>query len=122
MSLNAEDERICRYCFEGEEEGSLISPCKCSGGQKFVHMACLRRWQRGVLVSQPTHPAFYEDDVRHHRCNVCLSDYTCPPPSRGELMESFTGPELAALLEPGCVIASHDQFSSHLKVLHVFGH
>ena len=24
-----------------------------------------------VLVSQPTHPAFYSDDVRHHECNVC---------------------------------------------------
>ena len=34
-------------------------------------MSCLRRWRRMVLVSQPTHPAFHEDDVRHHECNVC---------------------------------------------------
>lgn len=27
-----EDEKICRYCFDGEESGELISPCKCTGG------------------------------------------------------------------------------------------
>eukprot|EP00964_Phaeocystis_antarctica_P096157 scaffold62516_cov58-Phaeocystis_antarctica.AAC.4 len=66
-----EDEVLCRYCFEGPEAGELLSPCKCKGGQKWVHLSCLRRWQRMVLVSQPTHPAFYERDPRHHECNVC---------------------------------------------------
>ena len=63
-----DDERMCRYCFD--DEGPLISPCKCKGGQAFVHLSCLRRWQRMVLVSQPTHPRFYKDDARHHVCNV----------------------------------------------------
>ena len=67
-----------------------------------------------VLVSQPTHPAFYEDDVRHHKCNVCLQEYTCPPPTRGELMESFTGPEIAALLMTDRIICSRDIFSNTL--------
>uniref|UniRef100_A0A061RWY6 Protein involved in mrna turnover and stability n=1 Tax=Tetraselmis sp. GSL018 TaxID=582737 RepID=A0A061RWY6_9CHLO len=115
MSESTADDDICRYCFEGRDEGELISPCKCSGGQKYVHLNCLRLWQRRVLVSQPTHPAFYEEDLRHHRCNVCLSEYTCAPPSRAELMESFTGPELAALIEAGCIIAAHNNFSRHLE-------
>ena len=75
-----EDEVLCRYCFEGPEAGELLSPCECKGGQKWVHLSCLRRWQRMVLVSQPTHPAFYERDPRHHECNVCKSKFTCPPP------------------------------------------
>ena len=76
-----EDEVLCRYCFEGPEAGELLSPCECKGGQKWVHLSCLRRWQRMVLVSQPTHPAFYERDPRHHECNVCKSKFTCPPPT-----------------------------------------
>ena len=40
-----EDEKLCRFCFE-EEEGELIAPCACKGGQKYVHLSCLRRWQR----------------------------------------------------------------------------
>ena len=89
-----EEERLCRYCFEGEESGPLISPCACRGDQKYVHLACLRRWQRTVLVSQPTHPAFYERDPRHYKCGVCKGVFTCEPPSRLELMSSFTGPEV----------------------------
>ena len=37
-----EDEEICRYCFSGVEDGELITPCDCRGGQKYVHLECLR--------------------------------------------------------------------------------
>ena len=113
-SMAEDEEKLCRYCFDGEDEGPLISPCNCRGDQKWVHLQCLRRWQRMVLVSQPTHPAFYERDPRHYRCNVCKGLFTCEPPTRLELMESFTGPELGALMAPGCIIASHATFSAEL--------
>lgn len=115
MPTDEDDDRLCRYCFEGEEAGELLTPCKCSGDQKYVHLACLRRWQRTVLVSQPTHPAFYERDPRHYKCNVCMSEFTCVPPSRLELMASFTGPELGALIDSGCVIAAHEEFTAMLQ-------
>lgn len=115
MEFNTESSPICRYCFGDTSEGELISPCKCSGGQKFVHLSCLRRWQRMILASQSTHPAHYKDDPRNHICNVCLSEYTCAPPSRAELMASYTGPEIAALLEKNRIIASRDVFSEMLE-------
>lgn len=115
-ALAANEEKICRYCFGDEnEEGGLISPCECKGGQKYVHLSCLRRWQRMVLVSQSTHPAFQTDDERHYICNVCKGRYSCAPPSRGELMASFTGPEIAALVQEGCIIASRDVFTQMLE-------
>jgi len=110
-----DEERICRYCFDGEDEGDLISPCKCAGGQKYVHLRCLRQWQRMVLVSQPTHPAFHDRDLRHQTCNVCKSEFTCAPPTRHELMASFTGPEIAALIDAGCIIGAHEAFSAELE-------
>lgn len=66
-------------------------------------------------MSQPTHPAYQTEDERHHKCNVCLAKYTCEPPTRGDLMASFTGPEIAALVEEGCIIASRDSFSEYLE-------
>ena len=112
-----DDEQLCRFCFESAEEKgeALISPCLCKGDQKYVHLSCLRRWQRAVLVSQPTHPAFYDRDPRHYVCNVCKGSFTCEPPTRLELMSSFTGPELGALMETGCIIASHAEFSAELR-------
>eukprot|EP00756_Hemistasia_phaeocysticola_P010324 Hpha_TRINITY_DN15008_c2_g21::TRINITY_DN15008_c2_g21_i1::g.123942::m.123942 len=109
-SAPTEDERLCRYCFcpedKEEEGGELVRPCTCKGGQEYCHLSCLRRWQRSVLVTQPTHPAFYERDERQHVCNVCKTEFSVPPPSRAELMTGFTGRELAALLEMGSIIAS----------------
>eukprot|EP00434_Breviolum_minutum_P044798 symbB.v1.2.040056.t1/scaffold6960.1/size14222/1 len=110
-----EEERLCRYCFEGDEAGELISPCRCSGGQKYVHLSCLRMWQRAVLVSQPTHPDLYDHDTRQRICNVCKTEFTCLPPTRAELLASFTGPELAALIEERCFIGSAENFSRELE-------
>ena len=111
-----DDERICRFCFDGASaDETLIAPCHCKGGQKYIHLSCLRQWQRMVLVSQPTHPDFWEDDVRHQKCNVCVSDFKCPPPTRQELMLGFTGPEIAALISEGCIIASHTTFNRNIE-------
>ena len=60
--------RICRFCFVGDDDEDptstlssarrrggapqpdvdslLISPCHCSGTQEWVHVGCLRQWQR----------------------------------------------------------------------------
>ena len=110
-----EGERMCRYCFDGEEEGELIAPCACKGGQRWVHLECLRRWQRMVLVSQPTHPMFHGDDLRQQTCNVCKQPYTCEPPTRHDLMRSFTGVEIASLVDVGCIIAAGEEFSRELE-------
>lgn len=109
------EEQICRFCFEGPEVGELISPCRCSGGQKYIHLQCLRLWQRAVLVSQPTHPDLYDNDTRQRICNVCKTEFSCRPPTRAELLAAFTGPELAALIEEGCFIGSAEDFSQELE-------
>jgi hypothetical protein len=108
---------MCRICFEGEAESgeALIAPCGCRGSAAFVHLSCLRRWQRMVLVQQPTHPDLWRRDVRNERCSSCLAPFSCAPPSRGELMASFTGPEIAALCAEGCAIAASDAFSATLS-------
>ena len=106
----AEEQRSCRFCLCGDEDGEedpddpLVSPCVCAGGQKWVHLSCLRKWQRSVLVTQPTHPAYWERDERQYMCSVCKTPFTIKPPSRQELMQGFTGDELAELLSVGCFI------------------
>jgi len=109
-----EEEKMCRFCFE-ETEPLEADICACRGGQRYVHLDCLRRWQRMVLVSQPTHPSYYEKDKRQHICNVCNTEFTCAPPTRLELMQSFTGAEVAQLIAQGSFIAAKKEFSEMLR-------
>ena len=66
------------------------------------------------ILLQPTHPAFYERDERQFTCNVCKSEFSVKPPSRAEMMAQFTGPELAALLDTGCLIVCEPKTSQYM--------
>lgn len=43
---NSQGPPICRICLgdENMEPNPLISPCKCSGSMKMIHIDCLREW------------------------------------------------------------------------------
>jgi len=55
---------LCRFCFEGNESGTLYNPCICIGSVKYVHDSCLFRW----IDSKDTRE-------RHHRCEICKTVY-----------------------------------------------
>lgn len=104
----------CRFCFS--TEGELISPCMCKGSNgacgalrcscapapahrarpsfpraEWVHLECLRAWQRSVVLTQPTHPK-YQTNV-DAVCNVCLEPFTGAgaPRSRHEQVLEYLG-------------------------------
>ena len=115
MQTEEEEEPTCRFCFDvATPDDELITPCLCKGDQKYIHISCLRKWQRSVLVSQPTHPAFYQRDVRQEVCNVCKGPFDPPPPPRAELMAGFTGAELASLLREGVLIVTEQRTSRQM--------
>uniref|UniRef100_A0AAY4DRT4 RING-type E3 ubiquitin transferase n=1 Tax=Denticeps clupeoides TaxID=299321 RepID=A0AAY4DRT4_9TELE len=35
---------LCRICFQGPEQGELLSPCRCSGSVRCSHESCLIKW------------------------------------------------------------------------------
>ncbi|XP_028664215.1 E3 ubiquitin-protein ligase MARCHF4-like [Erpetoichthys calabaricus] len=35
---------LCRICFQGAEQGELLSPCRCSGSVRCTHQPCLIKW------------------------------------------------------------------------------
>ncbi|XP_051998035.1 E3 ubiquitin-protein ligase MARCHF4-like [Xyrauchen texanus] len=40
----AEGTPVCRICFQGPEQGELLSPCRCSGSVRSTHHPCLIKW------------------------------------------------------------------------------
>ncbi|XP_053296363.1 membrane associated ring-CH-type finger 4b [Pleuronectes platessa] len=35
---------LCRICFQGPEQGELLSPCRCCGSVRCTHQPCLIKW------------------------------------------------------------------------------
>ncbi|XP_038604468.1 LOW QUALITY PROTEIN: E3 ubiquitin-protein ligase MARCHF4 [Tachyglossus aculeatus] len=35
---------LCRICFQGPEQGELLSPCRCAGSVRCTHQPCLIKW------------------------------------------------------------------------------
>ena len=59
-----DEEKRCRLCLEGEDDGPLVQPCACRGSAKLAHSHCLERWRR----TSPKQDAAY-------RCGQCRGYY-----------------------------------------------
>lgn len=44
--IDIDDECKCRYCYMDICRTAFISPCKCDGSIKYVHIYCLEKWRR----------------------------------------------------------------------------
>lgn len=101
---DGDGEMACRYCLV--ESGELVAPCECKGSGQWVHLACLRQWQKSVLLTQSTHPRYQTriDEI----CNVCdqpfKDDYK--PRSRRDALLEYTGDELPKLIQQGNLLVS----------------
>lgn len=53
---NERESETCRIClsYEADSTNPLISPCKCSGSMKFIHLLCLRHWLNSRKISRMT--------------------------------------------------------------------
>jgi len=63
------DNRVCRICFGGAndilESGKLISPCKCKGSMKYVHVNCLNEWR----LASTNNTSYYQCDQCKYKYN-----------------------------------------------------
>jgi hypothetical protein len=106
-----EEERFCRFCFENEsaEDNPLISPCHCTGTQKYVHKECLNSWQSTLLLSSaaasgnPTRTP----ERRHVTCSTCGEPFLgVSPPTRLSLVEAHCDPDLVQSLHTGSLLVT----------------
>ena len=70
----------CRICYEGEKlNDSLISPCKCKGTSKYIHMSCLSTWRHSNI-----------DGDAYNKCMECNQEYIIRKLYNDELRYLFT--------------------------------
>jgi len=66
------DHPVCYMCFNEEdtEENPMITPCKCSGDTKYVHVECLRKWHTAEADNQICFLSSVDAT-----CSVCKSTF-----------------------------------------------
>ncbi len=113
------DERECRICFDSEISGNaLVSPCDCTGTQRWVHVGCIQRWQRVLVFNQvgTTWRALsaQHDDGCHLVCRTCQARFTgeLSVLDRTHLLTSMCGKDLAASLVPGSMLVATPAMSN----------
>ena len=62
-SICVEDSKLCRICLGGDNSTSLITPCACTGSQKYVHEECLKTW------------LLRKSDDELNRCELCKQEF-----------------------------------------------
>ncbi len=50
----------CKFCLEEDKQNNLISPCKCDGSLKYVHLKCLEK---------------YHEKRYLEKCEICNDDF-----------------------------------------------
>jgi len=66
------DKPVCYMCFDEEdsEDNPLITPCKCIGDTKYVHVECLRKWHTAEADNQICFLSSVDAT-----CSVCKSTF-----------------------------------------------
>jgi len=85
-----DNQLMCRICFsELETElNPLISPCKCSGSLKHIHINCLRTWlsrKENVLTSN----AVISYSWKAFHCELCKTEYADKHEHMGKQLQLF---------------------------------
>lgn len=69
---NSNDTPVCYMCFDetDDDDNPLITPCKCSGDTKYVHVECLRKWHTAEADNQICFLSSVDAT-----CSVCKSTF-----------------------------------------------
>lgn len=67
---------ICKICLSEEDllANPLISPCKCTGSMKYIHLNCLREWLEGKKHMKET-PYVNSYIWKNLECEICKYPY-----------------------------------------------
>lgn len=70
--------KMCRICWSTEGD-DIISPCKCKGSLKYVHVSCINKWRGECGYDSP----------KYSKCDLCNVEYSIPCTSSQSWTETF---------------------------------
>ncbi|CAG9310306.1 unnamed protein product [Blepharisma stoltei] len=117
-SLESEN-KTCRICLSdgSEHDNPMISPCKCSGSVKYIHLLCLVRWitSRLAIKADDNLHSYYWKSVD---CEICKHAFPMTINYQGRINELFPIEKPAA---PYLILEeiSKERSSKSIHVIHL---
>lgn len=69
------EEKVCRICLSEEEPNNpIISPCKCIGSVRYIHLFCIQEWLESKKHKKET-PFVNSYIWRGLECEICKAQY-----------------------------------------------
>jgi hypothetical protein len=101
-----EDPPLCYVCCDDAEVGPsnpLVSACACTGGTRWLHLACLDRLLSGGSGPDDAHAApcvMFRNQNRNFVCKVCRSEYRTHCELLGSWNPDGSGPVVVPIPQP----------------------
>jgi E3 ubiquitin-protein ligase DOA10 len=106
----------CRICLEQDSPKKLITPCACTGTQKFVHRDCLAKWQKVIIDGSSVNPDNYNIETARV-CSVCKAEYSVPLPTQSLYDKSIKFSKYFFALTLGVIAMLNSNTSKKFKIL-----
>jgi len=78
IEMNTADEHQCKICLSGGSDLSnpLVTLCKCTGGIKYTHYDCLKRWMHTKLSKKENEKKTVTSyNIKSFNCEICKTPY-----------------------------------------------
>lgn len=89
LSTDRRNNLQCKFCLSNDLEdpkNPVISPCKCSGSMKFVHLQCLKSWiRRRISVKESSQVTLIK--WKSLSCELCRAPYPFAISFNGQIFE-----------------------------------
>lgn len=81
LATETSEDKICKICYVDANEVSnpLVNICEiCTGGIKFAHYECLKRWMKTKLnIKENEKKTVKSYNIKSYNCEICKTPYPC---------------------------------------------
>ena len=77
---NNDEENICKICYgnSNENDNPLVHLCSCSGGIRFAHYFCIKKWMETKLIIKENEKKTVKSyNIKSFNCEICKTPYPC---------------------------------------------
>ena len=120
---NINEDTLCKICYsnENEENNPLVNLCKCSGGIRFAHYECIKKWMETKLsLKENVKKTVKNYTIKSFNCEICKSPY----PFKFKIEGKDKIFDLINIEKPNCdyiILESLNQMknNSNVKSIHI---